>query len=76
LNRFVEQLRFEERKILYMTQASVRPPTFVLFTGRGGPLHFSHERQLINQIRRRFGFAGTPIVLKIRAKAAAGGRNA
>jgi len=72
LNRFVEQLRFEERKIFYMTQASVRPPTFVLFTGRGGPLHFSHERQLINQIRRRFGFRGTPIVLKIRAKATAG----
>jgi len=70
LNRFVEQLRFEERKIFYMTQAAVRPPTFVLFTGRGGPLHFSHERQLMNQIRRRFGFRGTPIVLKTRAKSA------
>ena len=70
LNRFVEQLRFEERKIFYMTQASVRPPTFVVFTSRGGPLHFSHERQLINQIRKRFGFRGTPIVLKTRAKAA------
>jgi GTP-binding protein len=69
LNRFIEQLRFEERKIFYMTQASVRPPTFVLFTGRGGPLHFSHERQLINRIRTRFGFRGTPIVLKTRAKA-------
>ena len=68
LNRFVEQLRFEERKILYITQPSVRPPTFVLFTNRGGPLHFSHERYLINQIRRRFGFRGTPIVLKTRAK--------
>ena len=71
LNRFVEQLRFEERKIFYITQASVRPPTFVLFTDRGGPLHFSHERYLINQIRRRFGFRGAPIVLKTRAKAAA-----
>jgi len=70
LNRFVEQLRFEERKIFYITQASVRPPTFVIFTSKGGPLHFSHERQLMNQIRRKFGFRGTPIVLKVRAKSA------
>jgi GTP-binding protein len=68
LNRFVEQLRFEERKIFYMTQASVRPPTFVVFTNKTEKLHFSHERYLANQIRRRFGFEGTPIVLKTRAK--------
>ena len=68
LNRFVDQLRFEERKIYYMTQASIRPPEFVAFTSRGGPLHFSHERYLINQIRKRFGFRGTPILLKTRAK--------
>jgi GTP-binding protein len=68
MNRFVEQLRFEERKIFYITQASIRPPSFVVFTDRRGPLHFSHERYLINQIRRRFGFRGTPIVLKSRAK--------
>jgi GTP-binding protein len=74
LNRFVEHLRFEERKIFYITQASVRPPTFVLFTDRGGPLHFSHERHLINQLRRRFGFRGTPIILKTRAKSTAASR--
>ena len=68
LNRFVEQLRFEDRKIYYITQTSVRPPSFVVFTDRGGDLHFSHERYLLNQIRRRFGFRGTPIVLKTRAK--------
>ncbi len=68
LNRFVEQLHFEERKIYYMTQASIRPPEFVAFTGRGGAMHFSLERYLVNQIRRRFGFRGTPVVLKIRAK--------
>ena len=68
MNRFLESLRFDERKIYYITQASVRPPTFVLFTDRGGPLHFSHERYLINQIRRRFGFRGTPIVLRTKAK--------
>ena len=68
MNRFVEQLHFEERKILYITQASIRPPEFVVFTNRRGPMHFSHERYLINQIRRRFGFRGTPILLKTRGK--------
>jgi GTP-binding protein len=68
LNRFVESLHFEERKIFYVTQASVRPPTFVFFTSSTGPLHFSHERYLINQIRKRFGFRGTPVVVKTRAK--------
>jgi GTPase len=76
MNRFVEGLHFEERKILYITQASIRPPSFVVFTGSGGPMHFSHERYLINQIRRRFGFRGTPIVLKTRAKPRGGGRAA
>ncbi len=68
LNRFVEALHFEERKILYITQASVRPPSFVVFTDKAGPLHFSHERYLTNQIRKRFGFEGTPIHLKIRGR--------
>jgi GTP-binding protein len=68
LNRFVEQLHFEDRKIFYITQASIRPPSFVVFTDRGGALHFSHERYLINQIRRRFGFRGTPVLLKTRSK--------
>jgi GTP-binding protein len=68
LNRFVESLHFEERKIFYITQAAVRPPTFVLFTNKAEPLHFSHERYLINQIRKRFGFHGTPVVLKIKAR--------
>ena len=68
LNRFVESLHFEERKVFYVTQASVRPPTFVFFTDSAGILHFSHERYLINQIRKRFGFRGTPVVVKTRAK--------
>ena len=68
LNRFVEQLRFEERKIFYITQHSIRPPAFAVFVDRGGPLHFSHERYLINQLRRRFGFRGTPILVQTRAK--------
>ena len=68
LNRFVEQLHFEERKIYYITQAGIRPPEFVVFTSRGPALHFSHQRYLVNQIRRQFGFRGTPVVLKTRAK--------
>jgi GTP-binding protein len=74
LNRFVEQLRFEERRIFYITQHSVRPPAFAVFTDRGGPLHFSHERYLINQIRRRFGFPGTPILLQTKSKKGPQGR--
>ena len=68
LNRFVETLHFDDRKILYITQASVRPPSFVLFTDKAGPLHFSHERYLVNQLRKRFEFEGTPIHLKIRGR--------
>jgi GTPase len=68
LNRFVEQLHFEERKIYYMTQHSIRPPAFALFVDKGGSLHFSHERYLVNQLRRRFDFKGTPILLQTRAK--------
>jgi GTPase len=68
LNRFVETLHFEERRILYITQTGVRPPSFILFTDKAGDLHFSHERYLINQLRKRFGFLGTPIELKIRGR--------
>jgi GTP-binding protein len=69
LNRFLERLRFEpELKVLYVTQASVRPPTFVLFTNAPGKLHFSTERYFINRLRERFGFGGTPIVVKARKR--------
>ncbi len=68
LNRFVEHLHFEERRIYYITQSSIRPPEFIVFTDKGPSLHFSHERYLMNQIRKQFGFRGTPILLKTRAK--------
>jgi GTP-binding protein len=69
LNRFVETLEpVRDTKIYYMTQASVRPPAFVVFTGEGRNLHFSTERYLVNQLRRRFGFEGTPIVIKARRR--------
>jgi GTP-binding protein len=51
--------------IRYLTQASIRPPTFIVFTDKhGGRLHFSAERFLANQIRKKFGFDGTPVVVK------------
>jgi len=67
LNRFVAALELDpDYKIRYMTQASIRPPTFVVFTARPGAIHFSTERYLVNQLRKRFGFAGTPIVIRTR----------
>jgi GTP-binding protein len=69
LNRFVETLEpSRDTKIFYMTQASVRPPGFIVFTGEGRDLHFSTERYLVNQLRKRFGFEGTPIVIKARRR--------
>lgn len=65
LNRFVEHLKWEyEPKLKYITQASIRPPTFVAFTSGSGELHFSSERYLINRLREAFGFEGTPVVVK------------
>jgi GTPase len=69
LNRFVETLKFEnDMKIYYMTQASVRPPTFVVFTDSAGKVHFSIERALVNRLRERFGFDGTPVVIKTKRR--------
>ncbi len=67
LNRFVEKLKFEtDVKVKYITQASIRPPTFVMFTDKKKPLHFSAERFLINQLRKQFGFKSTPVVVKVK----------
>lgn len=69
LNRLAGQFQLERgRRIYYITQPSVRPPTFVLFMDSGEPLHFSTERHIINRLRERFGFAGTPVVLKVKAR--------
>jgi GTP-binding protein len=69
LNRFVEQMQFDQNvKIYYMTQPYVRPPTFVVFTDKGREMHFSTERFIMNQLRKRFGFEGTPIVLKTKRR--------
>ena len=69
LNRFVETLKFEsDIRIYYLTQAGIRPPTFVVFTDKAGKMHFSIERALTNRLREQFGFEGTPIVIKTKRR--------
>jgi GTP-binding protein len=76
MNRFLEKIDFQRApvpmskrvRIFYMTQAAVAPPTFVLFTDRDVKLHFAFVRFLENQIRAAFGFAGTPIWFKVKAR--------
>lgn len=55
-------------KIFYITQASTAPPTFILFTNQKRRLHFSYERFLENQLRRKFDFTGTPIRFQQRVR--------
>jgi len=77
MNRFFQDLGFDRvpgpsgpggkpLKLYYLTQAGVAPPVFVAFTNSAQKLHFSVERYLENRIRERFGFAGTPIIIKSR----------
>mgnify|MGYP000746896470 CR=1 FL=1 len=54
--------------ILYATQASVKPPTFILFVNDIKLMHFSYQRYIENQIRKSFGFEGTPIRFIIRER--------
>jgi len=62
-------LRWEyQPRIRYLTQASMRPPTFVAFTDRDSKLHFSGERYLVNRLREKFGFEGTPVVVKTKRR--------
>src|SRR5271166_2203445 len=76
MNRFLARVDFERAsvpvskrvRILYLTQAAVSPPTFILFTDRDVKLHFSYQRFLENQIRDAFGFVGSPIWIKTRAR--------
>ncbi len=69
LNRFVQTLHFgHDIRVYYITQASIRPPTFVVFTDKAGKVHFSIERFLINRLREKFGFEGTPIVIETKRR--------
>jgi GTP-binding protein len=77
LNKFVEavtaanpptsKLRRQVR-IMYATQVAVAPPKFVFFTNVATEFHFSYQRFLVNQLRERFGFLGTPIRLTVRRR--------
>ena len=55
-------------RIYYLTQASVAPPTFVLFVNTPELLHFSYKRFIENRLRETFGFEGTPIRIVTRGK--------
>jgi GTP-binding protein len=76
MNRFLAEVDFDRAstpsgkptRLYYLTQGGVAPPIFIAFTNRSGKLHFSFERFLENRIREKFGFAGTPIVIKSKAR--------
>jgi GTP-binding protein len=78
LNRYVEQLTAAQPpvspgrknvRVLYAAQTGVAPPTFVFFTNVATRLHFSYERFLENQLRRKYGFVGTPLKITVRRRA-------
>jgi len=77
LNRFVAEVTAahppaspgrKQVRILYAAQTAVAPPTFVFFTNVATKFHFSYERFLVNQLRERFGFEGTPIRFHVRTR--------
>jgi GTPase len=77
LNRFIEQITSAQPpvspghrsvRVLYAAQTGVAPPTFVLFTNVATKFHFSYERYLENQLRAKYGFAGTPIRITVRKR--------
>lgn len=55
-------------RLYYMTQVSVKPPTFVIFVNDKELMHFSYQRYIENKIRESFGFKGTPLHFIIRER--------
>lgn len=55
-------------KLYYITQVSVKPPTFVIFVNDKSLMHFSYTRYLENKIREAFGFSGTSLKFFIRER--------
>jgi GTP-binding protein len=55
-------------RLLYAAQVGVAPPSFVFFTNVATTFHFSYERFLVNQLRERFGFVGTPVRVQVRRR--------
>jgi GTP-binding protein len=77
LNKFLEEVTAanppvspgrKHVRILYAAQIGIRPPSFVFFTNVATTFHFSYERFLINRLRERFGFAGSPIRVQVRRR--------
>ena len=77
LNKFLEEVTTanppispgrKHVRILYGAQIGVAPPSFVFFTNVATTFHFSYERFLLNQLREKFGFVGTPIRLQVRRR--------
>ena len=60
-------------RIMYAAQIGIMPPSFVFFTNVATTFHFSYERFLINKLREKFGFVGTPIRIQVRRRAKGGG---
>lgn len=77
INRFFEEvlakhppptMHGRETRLYFVTQAEVRPPTFVIVTNEPEGVHFSYQRYVTNQIRERFGFRGSPVRVRYRPK--------
>ena len=56
-------------RIMYAAQVGIAPPSFVFFTNVATTFHFSYQRFLVNQLREKFGFVGTPIRVQVRRRA-------
>lgn len=78
LNRLIDEItalnppptdKGKQLKILYSTQVSIKPPTFVLFVNDAKLMHFSYKRHIENQFRKAFGFEGNPLRFIIRQRA-------
>jgi len=77
LNRFIEKITSASPpvtsgkrnvRVMYASQTSKAPPTFVLFTNSEAKLHFSYERFLENRLRESYGFFGNPIRIQVRGR--------
>jgi GTP-binding protein len=77
LNKFLEEVTLANPpvspgrrhvRIMYAAQIGVAPPSFVFFTNVATTFHFSYERFLVNQLRQKFGFAGSPIRVQVRRR--------
>ncbi len=82
LNRFVAEVTAANPpvspdrahvRILYAAQVGVSPPSFVFFTNVATTFHFSYQRFLVNKLRERFGFVGSPIRIQVRRRSKEGG---